>query len=92
MISSVSSMAVDEPLLISLVSVSYVLVLPPGWYTALLLDRTRLIARQVAFFNSTRIKIKLRRLTWDVKLEIVIAASLSGIRKGSGSKAGESEY
>lgn len=68
LISSVLSMAVDEPFLISVVSISYVLALPPGWCTALLLDRTRLIARQVAFFNSTRIKIKLGRLTCDVKL------------------------
>ncbi|OXB79044.1 UNVERIFIED_CONTAM: hypothetical protein H355_005920 [Colinus virginianus] len=43
---------------------------------ALLLDRARLNARQVAFFNSTRIKIKLRHLTCGIKLEIVIDAKL----------------
>lgn len=84
-------MAVDEPFLIS-ISIHLMLALSPGWYTALLLNRTRLIATQVAFFNSTRIKIKLIRLTCDVKLEIVRAAKLSGISWDSGSKAGESEY
>lgn len=56
------------------------LALPPGWYTALLLDRTRLIATQVAFFNSTGIKIKLIRLTCDIKLETVRAAKLNEVR------------
>lgn len=77
--SFVLSMAVDELFLISTVPILYVLALPPRWYTAWLLDRTRLIARQVAFFNSTRIKIKLRHLTRGVKLEIVIAARLNGV-------------
>lgn len=36
------------------------------------------IARQAAFFSCTGIKIKLRHLTCDVKLEIVIAAKGSG--------------
>lgn len=71
-------MAVDEPFLISR-SIHLMLALPSGWYTALLLNRTRLIATQVAFFNSTRIKIKLIHLTCDVKLEIVRAAKLNGI-------------
>lgn len=79
MVSSVLSIAMGEPFLISIGSISCVLALAPAWYTALLLDRTKLIARQVAFFNSTRIKIKLRRLTCDVKLEAVIAAKLNGI-------------
>jgi len=56
-------MAVDERFLISIVSISYMLAQPPAWCAALLPDRTRLIARQVAFFNSIRIKIKLRHLT-----------------------------
>lgn len=43
------------------------------------LDRTRLIAGHGAFFNSTRIMIKLRRLTCDAKLEIVIAVKLNGV-------------
>lgn len=84
-------LSVDEPFLIAIVAISYLLALPPGCCAALVLDRTRLIARQVAFFNSTGIKIKLRRFTCDVKLETVIAAKLDRMSEGSGSKAGESE-
>lgn len=59
----------------------------PSWFIAdfssaqlclLLWDRPGLIARQAAFFSSTRIKIKLRHLTCDVKLGIVIAVKASG--------------
>lgn len=82
----------DGPFLIAIVSISLLLALPPGRCAALLLDRTGLIARQVAFFNSTGIKIKLRHFTCDVKLETVIAAKLDGMSEGSGSKAGESEH
>lgn len=45
-------------------------------------ERARLNARQVAFFNSARIKIKLRPLTCGVKLEIAIAAKFKWSERG----------